>query len=226
MVGKLADLRRRNPHAELVGAHIDLSNYSTVFSRNTGRPFGCWRMANCGLSDRYRLDGLSPVIYHAIPENIVRGVAVVDVVVLTYYDDFFEIGYGKGHVGQQTGALAHAPREARAPVSPRSTLGPRSDNRWIGKEFDLSKPLICSDQGACRALWGCWLRLSVSFCSTKRSLRYLGRLHWEARPRWGIHPLVASAWAHVVLGSRCLPCTPLALLHLLVTALGGVRNKN
>ena len=44
-------------------------------------------------------------------------------------------------------------------ISAKSILEPQSDIRWIGKEFDLSKPLICSDQGACHALWGRWLQL-------------------------------------------------------------------
>ena len=73
------------------------------------------------------------------------GVAVVDVLVLIYYDDVFLIGYGKHHVGRQTGLLAHDPRNARALVSPKSTLEVLSDIRWIGKEFSLGASFVAMD---------------------------------------------------------------------------------
>ena len=54
------------------------------------------------------------------------------------YDDIFVIGYGSDHVRQQTTTLAAPLRQEGALVSPKSTLDPRPDIRWICKDFDFS----------------------------------------------------------------------------------------
>ena len=93
----------------MVGAHIDLSNciWSMVLPEKHWLTFRvlvegelwAFRSPPFGWSH-------SRVICQAVPENIVRGVAVMDVLVLIYYDDVFIIGYGKYHVHRQMVALA------------------------------------------------------------------------------------------------------------------------
>ena len=116
-----------------------------------------------------------------------------------------------GHLGG--GTLA-----GRALMSHKSTLEPQPDFLCIGKEFDISSVVIHGDLGAFRAPVACWLQPLVPFCSRKRLQRYMGRLHWHARPRCGTHGFVASTWAHIVWATWGLPRAPLALLHSVATA--------
>ena len=173
VLGTFADMCSRQPHAELVGAHINVSNcfWSMVLRERYWSTFRVmadgelWAFKSLPFGWSY-----SPVICWAVLEHIVWSVVVDDVFVLIHYDDIFVIGHGKDHAGNQSEALAVALNEAGAPVSPKSTPEPRPHIRWIGNEFDFAMPVIYSDSGARHAFWTRWLQLSVFFCAAKRLL--------------------------------------------------------